>query len=74
MAVHTPRHKMAALVAISVCNKADEEEEERGEGWYDIHVQGRPHWDGTGNANHLSAGVYSQGNLHVCGVFYFHNT
>lgn len=75
-AVRTPRHKMAAVASISaLMHKAAEEEEERGEGWYDIHVQGRPHWDGTGNANHFYLrGVYSQGNLHVCGVFYLLNT
>lgn len=36
----------------SVKPKTDEEAKERREGWHDIYVQGRPHWDGTGNANY----------------------
>lgn len=65
MVIPTPRHKVAVIqqcLSWVVKTPADEEEVERGEGWYDIHVQGRPQRDGTGNANHLSAGVYGQGN------------
>lgn len=31
--------------------KTDEEVKELREGCHDIHVHGRPDWDGTGNAN-----------------------
>lgn len=38
--------------------KTDEDVKQRREGWHDIHVQGRPHRDGTGNANlHWPASV-----------------
>lgn len=42
------RHRSSSTVN----PKTDEEVKELVEGWHDIYVQGRPHWDGTGNANY----------------------
>lgn len=54
---YTPRHKMAPPAVINSEPQTNEEVKELGEGWLDIYVQGRPHWDGTGNANYCRCDV-----------------
>lgn len=50
----SPGHKMATLARGCAEHWSGRRRREaRREGWNDIHVQERPHWDGTGNANNL---------------------
>lgn len=50
----SPVHKMATLAWVRGQHWSGRRRlEASGEGWRDIHVQGRPHRDGTGNANNL---------------------